>query len=290
MAGAERKIETPGGVFAVTTSGAGPDALFLHGGPELSDYLGDLAGLLDGTVTSYRYTQRGVPPAPLDGPFTVAQHVADAVALIEALELHRPLLIGHSWGGFLAAAVAAVHPERISGLVSIDGLGITRDGGMQVFHEHFAESVDGEARARRRELDRIEQEERPLTDAEQLESMHLIWPYYFADPANAPPMPELRLSVAAMGEAFADIAAMLGRGEPAAGLGRFPSPALFITGEQSGFPAWVAEESAGVAPAGRALVIPAAGHFTWIEQPDLTRRAIAGFVGLVEAASPAAGN
>jgi proline iminopeptidase len=278
MAAGERTVATPGGAFTVTIAGTGPEALFLHGGPELSDYLGDLAGLLEDTVTSHRYTQRGVPPAPLDGPFTVARHVADAVALIDALELRRPLLIGHSWGGFLAAAVAASHPDRISGIVSIDGLGITRDGGMQVFHEHFAQSVEGQAETRWRELARIESEERQLTDAEQLESLELIWPYYFADPPNAPPMPELRLSVAAMSEAFADIAATLERGEPAAALARFPSPALFITGEKSGFPAWVAEESAAAAPAGRATVIPAAGHFTWIEQPDLTRRTIAELV------------
>jgi pimeloyl-ACP methyl ester carboxylesterase len=272
MAAAQRTLESAAGAFQVSSTGSGPDALLLHGGPELNDYLGDLAELLDVTLTSHRYTQRGVPPAPLAGPFTVAQHVADAVAVMDALELSRPLLIGHSWGGFLAAAIAAAHPERISGLVSIDGLGVTRDGGLQVFHEHFLHSVEG---TRFMELEQIEG--RPLTDAEQMESLALAWPYYFADPANAPPMPDMRLNAAAMGEAFGDIVAMLGGGQPAAGLAHFPSPALFISGEKSGFPAWVAEESAAVAPAGRALVIPAAGHFTWIEQPDLTLAAIAGF-------------
>jgi pimeloyl-ACP methyl ester carboxylesterase len=279
MEATQRTVETTGGAFQVSSAGCGPDALFLHGGPELNDYLDDLAELLADTLTSHRYTQRGVPPAPLDGPFTVAQHIADAVALIDALDLRRPLLVGHSWGGFLAAAVAAAHPTRISGLVSIDGLGVTRgDGGAQAFHEHFQRSVTGAARARFLELERIEDERGPLTDAEQMESLSLAWPYYFADPPNAPPLPDMRMNAAAMREAFGDIFAMLGGGEPARGLGQFPLPALFITGEASGFPAWVAEESAAAAPAGRALVIPAAGHFTWIEQPNLTREAVAGFV------------
>jgi hypothetical protein len=61
--------------FSIETSGSGPDALLLHGGPAMGDYLAELAALLDGTVTSHRYTQRGVTPAPLEGPFTVDRHV-----------------------------------------------------------------------------------------------------------------------------------------------------------------------------------------------------------------------
>jgi pimeloyl-ACP methyl ester carboxylesterase len=271
-------VSTAAGDFEVTSHGSGPDALFLHGGPELSDYLEDLADLLAPVVRSHRYTQRGVAPAPLEGPFTVAQHVDDAVAISDALELDRPVLIGHSWGGFLAASVAAAHPGRFSGIVSIDGLGVVKDGGMAAFGAHFVNSADGAARERMEELSRIEDDERPLTEAEENEQFELSWPYYFADPANAPPVPDWDSNTPAMQQVFADITEMLTSGSLAEGLAGCPMPALFLGGEKSGFPAWVFSESAAAMPAGQSKLLPGAGHFTWHERPGPTSEAIAEFV------------
>lgn len=46
---------------------------------------------------------------------------ADVLAFIDALGLHEPILAGYDWGGRAACVVAALHPERISGLVSVNG-------------------------------------------------------------------------------------------------------------------------------------------------------------------------
>jgi pimeloyl-ACP methyl ester carboxylesterase len=46
---------------------------------------------------------------------------ADLLALIDALELEEPVLAGYDWGGRAACVVAALWPERISGLVSVNG-------------------------------------------------------------------------------------------------------------------------------------------------------------------------
>jgi pimeloyl-ACP methyl ester carboxylesterase len=45
----------------------------------------------------------------------------EVVAVIDAAELHQPpVLVGHSMGGFVTAATAARHPDRIVGAVIVD--------------------------------------------------------------------------------------------------------------------------------------------------------------------------
>lgn len=46
--------------------------------------------------------------------------VDDVASLIEALELHRPALLGHSMGASTAASVAAQYPELVSTLLLED--------------------------------------------------------------------------------------------------------------------------------------------------------------------------
>ena len=46
---------------------------------------------------------------------------ADLLAFIDALELQQPILAGYDWGGRAACVVAALWPERVSGLVSVNG-------------------------------------------------------------------------------------------------------------------------------------------------------------------------
>jgi pimeloyl-ACP methyl ester carboxylesterase len=48
----------------------------------------------------------------------------DLYDLIEALDLQSPILAGYDWGGRAACVVAALWPERVSGLVSITGYNI----------------------------------------------------------------------------------------------------------------------------------------------------------------------
>lgn len=46
---------------------------------------------------------------------------ADLLAFIDALGLEQPILAGYDWGGRAECVVAALWPERISGLVSVNG-------------------------------------------------------------------------------------------------------------------------------------------------------------------------
>jgi pimeloyl-ACP methyl ester carboxylesterase len=46
---------------------------------------------------------------------------ADLLGFIDALALEQPVLAGYDWGGRAACVVAALWPERVSGLVSVNG-------------------------------------------------------------------------------------------------------------------------------------------------------------------------
>jgi lipase len=59
--------------------------------------------------------------AALPGSYGFDAHVADLLAVLDDADVQRALLVGHSLGAYLATGIAAAHPERVSGLVLLDG-------------------------------------------------------------------------------------------------------------------------------------------------------------------------
>lgn len=59
--------------------------------------------------------------AGLPGPYGFDQHVADVVAAAGQLGLDRPVLAGHSLGGYVALLAATRHPDLFGGLLLVDG-------------------------------------------------------------------------------------------------------------------------------------------------------------------------
>ncbi|MGC2324038.1 MAG: alpha/beta hydrolase [Terriglobales bacterium] len=56
-----------------------------------------------------------------DGPYGIAQHARDVAQAMRALGLGASVIVGHSMGAFVAAALAAVEPELVTGLILVDG-------------------------------------------------------------------------------------------------------------------------------------------------------------------------
>ena len=59
--------------------------------------------------------------AELPGPYGMARHAADIEAVIEALDLPRAILVGHSMGAFVAVVAANRYPDRFSEVLLVDG-------------------------------------------------------------------------------------------------------------------------------------------------------------------------
>lgn len=218
------------------------------------------------------FQQRGLAPSTLDGPFTIAQAIADVVSVLDALEWTRALLVGHSWGGHLAFRVAAAHPDRLIGMLAVDPQGIVGDGGSSAFEAELFARTPRQDRARLREIQQLEKAGQ-VTDEEEDEFQAIIWPAYFADPENVMPRPAMDFSK----EAFAGLIAEVEEGteEVAAALARGEVPYGVLAGAASPFP-WgqSARASAELSPTAFVKVVPGAGHFVWYEAPGAVRAAL----------------
>ncbi|MDQ4084456.1 MAG: alpha/beta hydrolase [Actinomycetota bacterium] len=116
-----RHVAANGARFHVAESGTGPLVLLLHSFPEFwwtwRDQLPALAGAgyravamdLRGYGSSDK-TPRGYDPATL---------ARDVVGTIRSLGAGDAVLVGQGWGGYIAWTVAALHPERVRGLVPV---------------------------------------------------------------------------------------------------------------------------------------------------------------------------
>jgi proline iminopeptidase len=97
--------------------------VFLHGGPGIADMAGDAAYFGQLTADGYDvvvYDQVGTGRSsrladPRD--YTIAREVADLEAIRGRIGADRMVLVGHSWGGQVAAAYLAAHPEHVAKVV-----------------------------------------------------------------------------------------------------------------------------------------------------------------------------
>ena len=59
--------------------------------------------------------------ATVTGPFGVQTHIEDLLRCLDAADVERAILVGHSMGAYVVARMAAEHPDRATALVLIDG-------------------------------------------------------------------------------------------------------------------------------------------------------------------------
>lgn len=272
----ELSLEVEGGSILGWMSGDGPPLVLLHGGPGLSEYLRELAAELAPAFTVFRYQQRGLAPSVMKGDRSVEGHMNDLVRVLNGLGWPKPWVAGHSWGGHLAMHFAVAHPERTGALAVIDPLGAVGDGGAEVFGENLMRQLPADRRARVEELNGAEErgEQQP---GDLVEGLGLLWPYYFADPSGASPMPPMQGDHEGHLETWASVRAHFQTGTLERGLPRLEVPAIFIHGALDPIPASEIERSAALVPGVRLHVLDGIGHFPWLEQPGSVLKLLRAF-------------
>ncbi len=267
------EVPVAGGMIAGSRTGSGPPVVVLHGGPGLSDYMESLDGELSSGYSVYRYQQRGIAPSTTSGPFSVESHADDALAVLGAVAPTGAVVVGHSWGGYLAMHLATLRSDLIVGLVVVDPLGAVGDGGVADMSRLVQERTPADALARLEELDQLS-DSGDGTPEDALESLALTWPARFADPANAPAMPPMSISLECNAETWASVADHLENQTVAALLPRVSIPTVFVLGADSPIPPEHGRACAALIPGARAEVHEGCGHFPWIERPGVVRSAV----------------
>ncbi|MEU7576602.1 alpha/beta hydrolase [Streptomyces sp. NPDC041068] len=230
-----------------TDGGTGAPVLFLHGwgtsGRAWDAQVADLE--TDHRVVTVDWRGCGRSDRPATGN-TLAANVADILALMDVLALDGALLVGSSIGAAYALEAAIQAPDRVAGVVSVDGSGHWPTLGM-------ADTL----RAMRTSL---------ATDrAATLAGWVPEWFGPDADPdLAAETIRQIHRSGTHIDELLTDAASH----DPRETLGLLRVPALFVHGLlDSQIPVEVSGELAALAPHGELHVIEDAGHMPHQERP-----------------------
>jgi pimeloyl-ACP methyl ester carboxylesterase len=101
--------------------GSGRPIVLLAGGGDTGHIFDDFAPNLTAHYHVYGITRRGFGASGYSATDDPADRLGDdVIAVIDALKLNRPILVGHSLAGAELSSVASRHPGRVAGLVYLD--------------------------------------------------------------------------------------------------------------------------------------------------------------------------
>jgi pimeloyl-ACP methyl ester carboxylesterase len=117
-----RHVQAGGVRLAYRTWGpaGAPPAVLLHALGEQSSDWAVVAAALTPRARVYAPDLRGHGASDWAGSYTIEQLTTDLAAFLDALDLDRVALVGHSVGGPPAYLYAARHPDRVARLVLED--------------------------------------------------------------------------------------------------------------------------------------------------------------------------
>jgi pimeloyl-ACP methyl ester carboxylesterase len=236
-----------------------PTLVLLHGGPGsfdhsyLKPWFSRLADRMQVVYLDLRGHGRSARGDLAD--WTFEQCGDDVRAFCDAVGIERPIVLGHSMGGFVAIAYGARHPGHAAGLVLLStfaryDLDRIVDGFRRVAGDEVAEFA-------RRDYGGLE-----ITDEE--------WALVFAAfGPNVPTVDELARRVGNV-ELNAHGGRLMLQLDLLEALPRIASPTLVCVGDLDPLMFDAKDEIvAGLRPGvGRLEIIEGAGHFPWLDAPD----------------------
>jgi pimeloyl-ACP methyl ester carboxylesterase len=250
------RIGVAGIALETELAGSGPPLLFLHGG----DYVAQNRAFLDRLAGRFRVVMPrhpGFGTTPRPSWFRSVNDIAYLyLDLLDRLDLREVLLVGSSFGGWIALEMAVRSDARLGRLVLIDSLGVKFGG----------------------------REERDIADVYALPADEVLRGT-FVDPARSVPDYAALDDAAALAIARDREAAALYGWKPymhnpalVHWLHRATKPALVLWGEHDGIvaPAY-GEKLAAALPDARLERIGGAAHYPQIERPEEVAQAIERF-------------
>jgi proline iminopeptidase len=280
----EGYIERDGLRLHYRTEGHGPVCLAHPGGPGAdSRYFFDLAGL-SSFLTVLFFDPRGseLSPSPAD---STRYRLTDYAADVEALRLHLGLdsfiLLGHSFGGFVAQEYALTYPHGLSHLILANTTpSLSGDAAKRLLAAVEKQQNEPWYPAARAAFDKIWAGDFATgRDLGELVAAEL--PFYFREWNAAAQryganFEGITVNVDAV-RYFNLVEAPKFDFHPR--LREIQIPTLVLTGEDD-FICDIrsAQETASLIPNAELCIMPGCGHYTFVDNPELFRETIRGFI------------
>jgi pimeloyl-ACP methyl ester carboxylesterase len=125
-----QSIAGPSGAIACHVSGTGSPVpvVFVHSlAGSMDQWRPQIAHLRPSRrVVAIDLRGHGHSDPPSDGLYSPEAMAADIIAVMASLNAPRFVLVGHSYGGSVAVAVAGLRPSQVSGLLLVDANGDVR--------------------------------------------------------------------------------------------------------------------------------------------------------------------
>jgi pimeloyl-ACP methyl ester carboxylesterase len=109
-------------MFQVQVSGHGKPMLLIPGLASSGDVWKSTVARYGGEYECHVVTLAGFAGVPAVSGFSLAAVEQDLSAYMTQNKLDKPVIVGHSLGGFLALSLAAHHPEQVGRLIIVDSL------------------------------------------------------------------------------------------------------------------------------------------------------------------------
>lgn len=103
------------------SGGDGPVVILIHGLGGEQRHWDRVARLLQRRCRVITYDQRGHGRSSVSSGYRIDDFTADLLAVVEAHEVERPVLVGHSMGALSAVEAAAGRGRRCRAVVAVDG-------------------------------------------------------------------------------------------------------------------------------------------------------------------------
>jgi pimeloyl-ACP methyl ester carboxylesterase len=240
--------------------GAGPSAIFIHGFPMNQSVWTELAEKLRKSVRVITLDLPGFGTSPaLPEGFSLEQVARRLLDWIREREIVKPVIVGHSLGGYVALALAAQDKDLASG--------------MCLFHSTAYADSPEKKQSRDKVLDFIEKQ------GVQAFTSNFIGQLY-ADPRHSSIGKVKSIAMQSSKEAVTGYTrAMKDRKDRTDVLRTFPSPILFLAGEKDqGIPGETIVQQAALNQQARAIILAGVAHMGMFEAEDICLKEISEFI------------
>lgn len=252
--------------IAYTVQGDGSPMVVIPGGPGLDGaYMREAVRGLH--ARAYVIDPRGTGRSPVPeqtGTISLRALVSDLEQLRISQHINRWIVMGHSFGGFVAQTYAANYPQHVTALILVSSSApdLALEGQVQQQINERLSASDKAALQHAKELSTSD------PDAASRLQMDTLMPHFFADrskwPKFAPYMHPPHNSYAMARALYPDLT----QNHYAGSLENLHRPVLIMYGQQDGgvdtFVRAIRQTTNG-----RVAIVKNAGHFMWLEQPKV---------------------